>query len=407
MYIFFYRFGYWLSSTFTPTGRLLQYLTIFAAVFGIDTHNTSTYQLFALCASLLLVSLISRLLLKKNDIQALRLLPDYFIANQNNLYSLQIKCASPLESVTVTDILSCHFPKRFLWSYRHWRKTLVEHRNGIIGRESYPEITSNQIVDLNCFPLHRGLIHFEQSLIGVADPLNLSYLIGKTNNPQSCLVLPKYYPLSFQIISPYLSSNGDAFTKKRRSMLQQESLSHLRDYRRGDALNKVHWRSVAKQGRLIVHDSEPKPQQENRHAIILDSFLESGFSTHLEEALAFTHSLMNAYTQKHHDCDLCAFEQSLLVNTIAASYPHLAMASAQPVEQFSLFTHALDKHLLNYQHLIFIFLDYDHKRQQWIQTLKNKGLSLSVFVIYHENKPLDNAVIALNCLTMPDDLAKL
>lgn len=396
-----------MSTTFTPTGRWLQYLVIFSAVFGIDTRNTNTYQLFALSASLLLVSLFARLLSKKPSIKAKRILPSHFVAQQYNAYSISLQCDqnTSFEAVSIVDRLSAEMPKGFSWSYHLWRKSLNDSMNGIISRETLDVTTDSQYAQLCCFPLNRGMVRFSGISVGIPDTLNLCYLTENNHSDETCLVLPKLYQLSIQIVERNALQATDQTSKKQQKSIQQESLYHLRDYRRGDALNKIHWRSVAHQGRLIVHGDETKNIQEYRHAIVADTVLESGVHLQFEESLALVHSLIAAYRKTKTQCDLCLFDDKLTVSPITSACQSLA--TVQPQSDFQAFASQMERISPTYQHAVLVFLNWDAKRRQLVNAMRNRGLSLTVFVVYHGYKPNDESIIPINCLAMQNELDRL
>ena len=65
---------------------------------------------------------------------------------------------------------------------------------------------------------------------------------------------------------------------------ESEEFVALREYRRGDSLRRVHWRSAARRGELIV--KEYQDEYFVRHALVLDTFCEASRDALFEEAVA-------------------------------------------------------------------------------------------------------------------------
>jgi uncharacterized protein (DUF58 family) len=65
---------------------------------------------------------------------------------------------------------------------------------------------------------------------------------------------------------------------------ESEEVVALREYRRGDSLRRVHWRSSARLGSLIV--KEFQDEYFVRHALVLDTFCEAARDALFEEAVA-------------------------------------------------------------------------------------------------------------------------
>ncbi|MDJ0901122.1 MAG: DUF58 domain-containing protein [Xenococcus sp. MO_188.B8] len=118
-------------------------------------------------------------------------------------------------------------------------------------------------------PTARGIVELTGITIARPDPFSLFNACKTLSLKQSLLVLPKRYQVpQFQL--PGLRKTQSGSMTLASSVGDSEEFVSLRDYRPGDPLRKIHWRSWAKTDKPIVRE-----EQEEffvRHALILDSF---------------------------------------------------------------------------------------------------------------------------------------
>src|SRR5213079_1155430 len=115
--------------------------------------------------------------------------------------------------------------------------------------------------------LPRGRYVFEESAVAVEDPLGLARLEEPLEAPGALLVYPRLVELD-----ALFSDAGALALNGRRLLLQRPSgfdLHSVREYERGESLRKVHWRSTAKRGELMVKELEDAPRDEV--AVLLDA----------------------------------------------------------------------------------------------------------------------------------------
>ena len=87
--------------------------------------------------------------------------------------------------------------------------------------------------------------------------------------PQSILILPKRHPLpAFQLPGAVKYQQGGVSMAS--SVGESEEFVALREYRAGDPLRRLHWKSFAKFGKPIV--KEFQDEFFVRHALLLDTF---------------------------------------------------------------------------------------------------------------------------------------
>ena len=115
--------------------------------------------------------------------------------------------------------------------------------------------------------LPRGRYEFERSVAVIEDPFGLERVEQPLESPGALLVYPRLVELG-----RLFSESGTRSHDGRRLLLRRPSgfdLHSVRDYEHGDSLRKVHWRSTARRGQLMVKELEDSPRDEV--AVVLDA----------------------------------------------------------------------------------------------------------------------------------------
>jgi uncharacterized protein (DUF58 family) len=115
--------------------------------------------------------------------------------------------------------------------------------------------------------LPRGRYVFQECRAVVEDPFGLQKIEQPLNAPGALLVYPRLVELE-----RLFSESGDRALDGRRLLLRRPSgfdLHSVREYEQGESLRKVHWRSTARRGQLMVKELEDSPRDEV--ALVLDA----------------------------------------------------------------------------------------------------------------------------------------
>lgn len=141
---------------------------------------------------------------------------------------------------------------------------LVEHVSGIGERRTALEASHGRYT---LSRLRRGRYVFLEVRAVLEDAFGLQRVEVPLTTPSTLLVYPRLVELD------RLFSEGGTYAQDgRRLLLRRPSgfdLHSVRDYERGESLRKVHWRSTAKRGALMVKELEDAPRDEV--AILLDA----------------------------------------------------------------------------------------------------------------------------------------
>jgi uncharacterized protein (DUF58 family) len=312
-----YRFSQWMRQRFTSTGTLILLITPVAGVFGFDTRNTLSFQIFSI-TSLLLITAMFFSLFFRGRFSITRKLPEYGSVGIPLNYSCVIRNENKTSKrgLVLIDELKNQFP-----SLDHFSKTkdpLDKKRNRIDRFIGYPRLVnvmqklrggsikpiavdyiaeqSELETTIQLTPLRRGYLYFDKTRLAKAEPLGLFQAQKILNNKDSLLILPRLYKtprLNLQSKRTYqhggvnnASTVGDS----------QEFIS-LRDYHPGDPIRSIHWRSFAKLNKPIV--KEYQDEYFTRYGLILDTFLNNKPEFIFEDAVSIAASFMTA--QKEQD----------------------------------------------------------------------------------------------------------
>src|SRR5260370_18530755 len=105
-------------------------------------------------------------------------------------------------------------------------------------------------------PLHRGPVGVRGLAVETGDPLGFFTHRGKGSDSELTLVLPRFKALADR---PH-ARDLEASVAAPRSASAPEMFG-VREYRPGDPLRRIHWRSSARHGELIVREFLPPAVQ--------------------------------------------------------------------------------------------------------------------------------------------------
>jgi uncharacterized protein (DUF58 family) len=138
-------------------------------------------------------------------------------------------------------------------------------------------------VEIEVVAYRRGPLVLAGGWLARADPFGLVRAFCRVAAPQTVLVLPRRHPLPpFELPGQTQYQRGGVAMAA--GVGESEEFVALREYRRGDSLRRVHWRSAARRGQLVV--KEYQDEYFVRHALVLDTFCEASRDALFEEAVA-------------------------------------------------------------------------------------------------------------------------
>ena len=263
---------------------------------------------------------------------------------------------------------------------------------------------------LTLIPQRRGYLQLEALVMLRPDPLGLVNGVQRLKSRQRLLVLPRTYPI------PALAFSGTRQYQQGGVNLalavgHEDEFVGLREYRSGESLRNIHWKSLARLGKLVV--KEYQDEFFVRYGLVLDTDRSPGPSPTFEAAVSAAASFANA--QRHPDAllDLLfvanrAYQVTAgrglglnehLLKVLAAvapkpgSWPHLEAVAQGHASALSA--------------CICILLDWDDDRRRLVRSLRQQGVQVVALVIGKRAWPPEPGVHFMAPEQVPHRLAQL
>ena len=142
--------------------------------------------------------------------------------------------------------------------------------------------------------LPRGRYAFEDVRAELADPFGLEGIAVELPAPGALLVYPRLVR-----VDRLFSETGVRSHDGRRLLLRRHSgfeLHGVREYEQGESLRRVHWRSTARRGQLMVKELEDAPRDEI--AVLLDADASSVVGESFDVQVRAAGSIVDAYVRR-------------------------------------------------------------------------------------------------------------
>jgi uncharacterized protein (DUF58 family) len=401
-----YRISQRLRHRLTPAGMLMCGAAIAAGIFGANTRQTLAFQIFSVLGAMFVLAAAGSLFFRP-PLRVERRLPRYGTAGEALEYDVVIEndgdaaqaglcLIEDLEAVfpTFEDFLHERDPED---RRRNWfdRKVgyprlmgLVQRRRGaVIPRVEVPVIPQRDRVRLgiSLLPLRRGYLRFVRSRIGRPDPLGIVRALRSYVQPGTLLVLPRRYQVPLLRLGghrryqrggmQFASSVGDS----------QEFLS-LREYRPGDPVRAIHWRSFAKLKRPVV--KEFQDEFFVRQGLVLDTFRQQKPEVIFEEAVSVAASFALNAADQDSLLDLMFVGSEAYRFTSgrglgqAANMLEILACVRECTDQLpATLTNLVLHHAAETSGLICVLLDWDNERREFVRQVAALDIPLLVFVI--------------------------
>ncbi len=264
-----------------------------------DTDNNLSYQALTFLFGLLLVPLVSSFFFR-GRFAAERFLPRYGTVGVPLRYRVLIRNLGPKEQrgLYLLENLADPRPSFGEWlavqladekrlrSFRFSQRRRSNPFRMAVSKETAlgPILPGQRAeVQVELRPLRRGLLNLRGVNLARPDPLGVVRSLKNVKVPESVLILPKRYSLP-AIAFPGSMKYQPGGMALASNVGQSDEFVSLRDYREGDPLRHIHWRSWARTGKPVVKEFEDEFFV--RHALVLDTFTQDPHSEAFEEAVA-------------------------------------------------------------------------------------------------------------------------
>jgi uncharacterized protein (DUF58 family) len=367
---------------------------------GADAQNTVTYQVFALLMVIMILAFACSWAFRAK-FSATRNLPRFGTAGQPVLYTVQVKNLTAGVQKGLTLLENCADPRPsfddWLAFQRGENKRVAPF--SISNRRPNPfrlaEIKEAEVppmpvrgeveTSMQVVPLRRGVLRFTGVTLARPDPFGLFRSLVRTPANDAMLILPKRYNLASVPLPGMMKyqENGVALAA---NIGRSEEFVSLREYRRGDPLRHIHWRSWAKAGKPIVKEFEDEFFV--RHALVLDTFTGESFSEILEEAVSVAASFACTMLTQESLLDLLFVGSQTYCFTAGRGVAHadqmleiLASVQACADKPFSVLENLVLNHVSAVSGVICVLQSWDEERQNFIKKMRMMDLPVIVLVV--------------------------
>ncbi len=401
----------WILKRFTSAGMFMLAVLVVSALGGMGVALSMIYQVFTLTAAILLIAFLptvrfrSKIQIESDPprLASVGRRLDYTIVVTNDGEKIQtdLNVAEQFEDPRPTEAEfnqpaadgGARRKKTFknIPGFGHWsRLTRIKQGAGPVAAPLPPlPPGAPQRIPLALTPRRRGRIQLTGVRVARPDPLGLCRGSFFVSLPRSITVLPKRYALPV-IHLPGLRRHQSGGVSLTASVGDSEEFISLRDYRPGDPLRRIHWKSLAKTGKPIV--KEHQEEYFVRHALVLDTFTNEGEA--FEEAVSLAASFACTVQTRESLLDLIFVGTEAFRFTAGRSLGHTdrileVLAGVRPCldKSFESIFSAILPEAAAWSGCICIFLAWDEQRQTLVRRLRRIHMPVLVLVASDADGP--------------------
>ncbi len=390
----------------TKTAWLVLIGLSITALMGLDTSLSVAYQTFTFLFCLMLVATIATFFCRIK-FSAYRVLPKFGCVGEKLEYKIVLTNYTdhaqrnlgvideiPDPRPALREFLETPEPgeeKRNVYDrvngWYRWQWLIDQNIRAVVKEQPASILPPKTPTEVHCEmkPLKRGYLRLEAVTLTCPDPFGLFRALRKSPVEDSILVLPKRYSIP-SLDLPGRTQYQRGGVAMASSVGESEEFVALRDYRAGDPMRHIHWKSWAKAGRPIV--KEFQDEFFVRHALILDTFAPTVHSEVFEEAVSVAASF--AYTIQTQDSllDLLFVGPQAYCFTAGRGVGHteqmlevLACVQVCREQKLATLEELVLEHISSVSGCICIFLAWDEERKNFVKRLKIAGAPITVFVV--------------------------
>jgi uncharacterized protein (DUF58 family) len=372
----------------TGRGRYLLWTTALLAVVGLDTRRTQVFTLFAIAAGALLMALVFWLA-RAPKVRFDCPLPDH--ATVGTPLRLRARIEGPAGR-RLSD-LRLAFPRPPRWSSSI----------AFTPREAFLDLAPDKLgeVAVELRVARRGRYLLRGPTLRRTDPLRLATGRARALPDQALIAYPRFYSMDdFMIpIGRRYQPGGIPLSS---SLGESIEFVGTREYREGDPVKSIHWRSWARRGKPVV--KEYQEEYFCRIAIILDTFVRRRPRPEdvrvFESAISLVASIADYFSRSEYVVDILAAGPDLYEVSAGRSLAYLenildVLACLEPCPDppFKTIGPVLFEKLSQITTVVAVLQDWDDAREEFLREVKALGTAVRV-VIVHEGataKPWDGA----------------
>lgn len=392
--------NHWTRRRLTLAGQVVLVAASVGALLGLDVENTVGYQAVTLLLALLLVALLAGFRFRA-PFAVERSLPRLGTVGEPVHYRVELRNLSAKNQVGLTLLEDLADPRppfrewkefkldedKHVRAFRAFRQRTNPFTKATVSEGSVPSVAPQQRVEvpMQLTPRRRGLAQFTGVTLARPDPLGLFRALHRISAPHSVLILPRRYPLP-PLALPGAMKYQPGGVALASNIGQSDEFVALRDYRAGDPVRHIHWRSWAKTGAPIVKEFEDEFFV--RHALVLDTFTLRPHSEVFEEAVSVAASFACTVLTQESLLDLLFVGPQAYCFTAGRGLAHadqmleiLAAVRPCPEPSFGTLEHLVINHASALSGCICVLLAWDDERQRLVEKIKLLGLPVLVVVL--------------------------
>lgn len=259
-----------------------------------------------------------------------------------------------------------------------------------------------QRVSMSFVPLRRGLIELKNLRVLLPDPLGLFQRCQEIECPaESVLVLPKRYKLGeFRMPGAVTFNLGGEMGASR--LGDSGDFVSIRDYRPGDALKNIHWKSWARIGKPAVKEYEDTYYP--RYGLILDTAEHGALPQVFEEAVSIAASFASTLNTEECLLDLMFFKGEALRVTAGRGVARPErlleiLAGIEPDAEHNLseLERLIIQHREDLTGCVLILCFWSERRVEFIRKIVAQGIALRVLLVANDNNETKELLVNYPC----------
>ena len=430
---------HWFSQRIRPAGAGALAIALFAGFMSFGQPRTSIFQLFCFSIGLLLLATFW-VVFRKSELSARLFLPRhatvgepvrYNVEIQNNgrkkLTSAIIEQSPPDPRPSLTEFSMIKEPGEddrnlfdrtmiyYRWQWLTSRKaafTTAPNNDHDIELEP----GESKRLSLSLTPGRRGIIPLSDLRALLPEPLGLFQKCRTIQtSPANLAVLPRRYPLP-DIVMPGSAAFHIGGEETGNSIGNSGEFVGLREYRPGDPMRQIHWKSWAHTGKPMVKELEDTFYP--RYGLVLDTFPGSPDEQLFEVMISVAASFIVGLDRNDSLLDLMFIADEAHTVTAGRGLERtgklLEILAGVKQEQAPRFTDLSSTIIRNRKSLtscILVLNGWDDDRADFVKTLQSAGV-ICVPLIVGQDEPLadlpghwlDFENIAADLLRLPSQL---
>ena len=358
----------------TTRGRVVFLATAASALVGADTGRTQVFRLFAVGAALLVIAwILTRLRRPPSMVEAL--VPSRATTLRSFRVAVRVSADRPVSDLVLT------LPRPIEGS------DLLVMTPGETFVSASPGTPAKAVISV--LPRKRGRYLLRGAQVRPVDPFGLVTGRAQRSADQPLIVYPRFYSMDEVPVPigrthqpggiPLASMTGDSL-----------EFVGTRDYRAGDPVRAIHWRSFARRGRPVVREFQE--EYFTRIAIVLDTFLPRRPSADalagFEAGISVVASIADHFSRSEYIVDILAAGPDLYEVSAGRSLASLdtildVLACLDPCHDppFETIGPSLFDKLAATTSLAAVLLDWDETRLEFLRRVKTLGVAVWAIVV--------------------------